>query len=358
MLKNRKYLGEYRYNNIVTPGGIPAIVPEDIFNRAVDILENNKRAPARKKAKEDYLLTTKLFCGDCLAMMVGDSAQKSNGNIYRYYKCVGAKKHICRKKAVRKEWIEEIAFKLTMKILMSDDDLQKIADRIMELQKAENTIIPILERHLEDIRTSIDNILKAIEMGVCTRSTKTRLEELEAEEERIKCDIEREQMGSQLITEDQIWYIFDKFRKMDLSMPKQRQRLFDSFLQSIVLFDDRLIISFNYRSQPVTIMLDQLIEFVNGDISDLKSSASPIIKSTTHRVVLFVILDFYGIRTPCSCARATTQNVRRSAIKFSHKLHPHVGVQIPGWVTKNKSTTLRVVLLFLSKPQAWYIITR
>ena len=289
MLKNRKYLGEYRYNNIVTPGGIPAIVPEDIFNRAVTILESNKRAPARKKAKEDYLLTTKLFCGDCLAMMVGDSAQKSNGNIYRYYKCVGAKKHICRKKAVRKEWIEEIAFMLTMKILMSDDDLQKIADRIMDLQKAENTIIPILERQLEDIRASIDNILKAIEMGVCTRSTKTRLEELEAEEERIKCDIEREQMGSQLITEDQIWYIFDKFRKMDLSMPRQRQRLFDSFLQSIVLFDDRLIISFNYRSQPVTIMLDQLIEFVNGDISDLKSSASPIRKAQRLALCFFRI---------------------------------------------------------------------
>lgn len=293
MLKNRKYLGEYRYNNIVTPGGIPAIVPEDIFNRAVAILESNKRAPARKKAKEDYLLTTKLFCGDCLAMMVGDSAQKSNGNIYRYYKCVGAKKHICHKKAVRKEWIEEIAFKLTMKILMSDDDLQKIADRIMELQKTENTIIPILERQLEDIRASIDNILKAIEMGVCTRSTKTRLEELEAEEERIKCDIEREQMGSQLITEDQIWYIFDKFRKMDLSMPKQRQRLFDSFLQSIVLFDDRLIISFNYRSQPVTIMLDQLIEFVNGDISDLKSSASP--KNKTRTAFGFYFIQAVGL---------------------------------------------------------------
>lgn len=200
-------------------------------------------------------------------------------NIYRYYKCVGAKKHICRKKAVRKEWIEEIAFMLTMKILMSDDDLQKIADRIMELQKAESTMIPVLERQLEDVRASIDNILKAIEMGVCTRSTKARLEELEEEEERIKCDIECEQKSSQLITEDQIWYIFDKFRKMDLTMPKQRQRLFDSFLQSIVLFDDRLIISFNYRSQPVTIMLDQLIEFVNGDISDLKSSASPIRKA-------------------------------------------------------------------------------
>ena len=136
-------------------------------------------------------------------------------------------------------------------------------------------MIPVLERQLEDVRTSIDNILKAIEMGVCTRSTKTRLEELEAEEERIKGDICREQLDSRLVTEDQIWYIFDKFRSMDLTMPQQRQRLFDSFLQSIVLFDDRLIISFNYRSQPVTIMLDQLVEFVNGGGSDLGSTASP-----------------------------------------------------------------------------------
>ena len=229
------------------------------------------------------MLTTKLFCGNCLAMMIGESGQKSNGNIYRYYKCAGAKKHVCDKKTVRKEWIEDIALQLTMKILMSDEDLQKIADRIMELQKSENTLIPALERQLEDVRVSIDNILKTIEMGVCTRSTKARLEELESEEERIKGDICREQLDSRLVTEDQIWYIFDKFRQMDLSMPKQRQRLLDSFLQSIVLFDDKLIISFNYRSQPVTIMLDQLVDFINGSGSDLVSAASPNWTRRTHK---------------------------------------------------------------------------
>ena len=33
MLKNRKYIGEYSYRHIVTPGGIPAIVPQDLFDR-------------------------------------------------------------------------------------------------------------------------------------------------------------------------------------------------------------------------------------------------------------------------------------------------------------------------------------
>ena len=301
MLKNRNYIGEYHYKDFVTPGGVPAIVPEDIFNRAVTLMNSNKRAPARKKAKEDYLLTTKLFCGHCHAMMVGESGQKSNGTIYRYYKCAGAKKHICSKKTVRKEWIEDIALNLIMNILISDNDLQKIADRIMELQKAENTVIPVLERQLEDVRLSIDNIVKAIEMGVCSRSTQTRLEELEAEEDRIKGDICRERLDSRMITEDQIWYIFDKFRNMDLSMPKQRQRLIDSFLQSIVLFDDKLIISFNYRSHPVTILLDQLIGFINDNRSDLKTTASPTKKTDTADAVFVFCLRFFIESNSANC---------------------------------------------------------
>lgn len=28
-----KYIGEYRYNDIVHPNGMPSIVPEDLFNR-------------------------------------------------------------------------------------------------------------------------------------------------------------------------------------------------------------------------------------------------------------------------------------------------------------------------------------
>ena len=250
-------------------------------------MASNNRAPARKKAKEEYLLTTKLFCGKCLSLMVGESGQKSNGNIYRYYKCAGVKKHICDKKTVRKEWIEEIALRLTMKLLMNDSDLKIIVDKIMKLQLAENTIVPVLKCQLADVRSSIDNMLKAIEMGICNRSTKIRLDELEAEEKRIEEDIYREQSKSHLVTEEQIWYIINKFRQMDLSMPKQRQRLLDSFLHSIILFDDKLIISFQYRSQPVTVMLDQLIEFLQDRRSDLKSSASPTKEKSIAFAVLF-----------------------------------------------------------------------
>ena len=34
MLKSRTYIGEYRYDTHVVPGGVPAIVPVELFDRA------------------------------------------------------------------------------------------------------------------------------------------------------------------------------------------------------------------------------------------------------------------------------------------------------------------------------------
>ena len=47
MLHNRKYIGEYRYNDIVRPNGISAIVPEDLFNRVQERMAAPKKAPAK-----------------------------------------------------------------------------------------------------------------------------------------------------------------------------------------------------------------------------------------------------------------------------------------------------------------------
>ncbi len=63
MLKNRRYIGELSFRDIVVPDAIPVIVPKDLFDRVQKRLDKNKRAPACGKADEEYLLTTKLFCG-------------------------------------------------------------------------------------------------------------------------------------------------------------------------------------------------------------------------------------------------------------------------------------------------------
>lgn len=122
-------------------------------------------------------------------MMVGDSGQKKNGNIYRYYKCAAAKRHECNKKTIRKDLIEDFVIAHTMYSITDEDSMQKIIGQVLALQNEENAVIPVLETQLKNVRSSIDNLVKAMEAGVFTRSTKARLEELEAEEERLQASI-------------------------------------------------------------------------------------------------------------------------------------------------------------------------
>lgn len=88
ILHNRSYVGEFRYRDVVVPDGIPAIVPQDLFDRVQEKLAKNKKAPARHKAEDDYLLTTKLFCGYCGAYLCGESGTSRTGKVHHYYKCV------------------------------------------------------------------------------------------------------------------------------------------------------------------------------------------------------------------------------------------------------------------------------
>ena len=60
MLSNRRYMGEYYYRDIVIPDGIPAIVPKDLFLRVQERMSKNKNSPARYRADEHYILSTKL----------------------------------------------------------------------------------------------------------------------------------------------------------------------------------------------------------------------------------------------------------------------------------------------------------
>ena len=69
---------------------------------------------------------------------------------------------------------------MVMAMIMDDAAIDAIVSMLMDLQDRENTNLPLYERQLAEINTSIENLLNAIQQGILTRSTKARLEELEA----------------------------------------------------------------------------------------------------------------------------------------------------------------------------------
>ena len=97
-----------------------------------------------------------------------------------FYKCAAAKKKkTCDKKAVRKQWLEDLVVNETMKLVEDDASMNAIIAKVMELQNQESTDLPIYEKQLKETEVGITNMLNAIQMGILTSSTKERLEALE-----------------------------------------------------------------------------------------------------------------------------------------------------------------------------------
>jgi len=259
LLKNRRYIGEYKYGDTVTPDGMPAIVPKDIFNRVQERMEKNKHKPAAKKADEEYLLTTKLFCGLDGVMMVGVGGTSKTGVVHHYYKC-GNKiyRKTCDKKTVRKNKIERYIVYLTKEYVLKDKNINRIADSVVELQKRENTTIPFLQKQLVDIQKRIDNLLNAIEEGLFNTSAKGRLDGLETKKADLEIAIAKEKIAKTPLTKEQIVFWVSKFKDGDIDNLKYRQQMIDIFVNSVYLYEDRVVIAFNFKDGTKTVTLIEL----------------------------------------------------------------------------------------------------
>ncbi len=258
LLSNRKYIGEYKYNDIVIPDAVPTIIDKELFERVARRLKTNKYAPARHKAEEAYLLTTKLFCGKCGAYMVGETGTARNKSVHRYYKCVNAKKHTCNKKAVRKEWIEDLAVQKALEILHDDTTVDYLVHRIYDLQTGENPRLPRLREQLADVEKRIQNIVQALEQGIIFESTKDRLAALEKERNELSLTIAQEQIKKPFLTKEQIRFGIEKFKDLDISTQEGKQRLIDGFINAIYLYDDRITFTFNYKDGTKTVHFSEL----------------------------------------------------------------------------------------------------
>ncbi len=279
LLNNRRYIGEYRFRDMVTPEAIPAIVPKDLFDRVQEKMAKNKKAPARHKAEEDYLLTTKLFCGNCGAFMAGESGTSRTGEVYRYYKCATAKRKrgTCRKRSVKKDWIENLVVDETMKMVMDDQAIDAIVSMLIELQDREDVTLPLYEQQMKETETAIQNMLNAIQQGVLTKSTKERLEELERRQEELKVKIDCEKLAKPKISAEFMGFWLRRFRKLDVTKLEHRRMLIDTFINAIFLYDDKVVITFNYKDGTDTISFSDLkaAEAQGNTGSDLNCSLAP-----------------------------------------------------------------------------------
>lgn len=313
MLNNRRYIGEYTFQDITIPDGIPAIIPQDLFDRVQDRLAKNRKAPARAKAVENYLLTTKLFCGHCGTAMHGESGKARNGSIHRYYKCHAAKKKLngCKKKAVKKDWIENLVVNETMAMLMDDNMIDTIVTMFMRMQDEQPTDLPIYEKQLRETETAIDNIVNAIMGGLASKALQAKLTELEATQQELQALIAQEKLEKPKVTARQMTFFLHRFRKLDMTQEKHRQALIDTFVNAVFVHDDKILIGYNFQDGTRTITLTDVQTATDESGSDLEMFGVP--KNADTQVGIRILL-FREERTQKSNAGIVNQDTGKACV--------------------------------------------
>ena len=112
-------------------------------------------------------------------------------------------------------------------------------------------------------------MLNAIQAGIFNVSTKRRLDELEATKEKLELSIIKEEMKKPQFTREQIQFYILQFRKVDTNTLEGRRRLIDGFVNSVVVYDDYILVTFNYKEGAEQITFEQI------ERSDLSSLGGP-----------------------------------------------------------------------------------
>lgn len=269
MLKNKRYIGIYTYKGKEIPDGMPRIISDELFNKVAEIMEKNRKAPARARAKVEYLLTTKLFCGRCKEMMTGYSATGKQGVKYNYYICNGRKAKKCEKGMVKKDYIENLVLSECRKIL-SPKNIEKIAKEVSAMCEAERDTsnLRYLQRRLAESERKRDNALNAIVETNIPRlraNLYDRIAQLEEEQEHLKAEIAKETMPFPSLTEPKIRFFLTALKKGSMTDEKYKKLLIKILVNKIYLYDDRMTITFNSGDDTVEINDRLLCELEEND---------------------------------------------------------------------------------------------
>lgn len=254
ILRNDKYIGVYRFDDVVLEDAIPPIIDRDLFDKVQSLLKHNYGARAKNKAKADYLLTTKVFCGHCGEPMIGECGTSKTGKVYNYYKCAGRKvKRTCDKKIEKKEWLEKTVVQFTVNRVLTNDNIEKISAKAMKLiekEQQDTSLLTELRNQLTDTNKRIKNLMSAIEQGIVTPTTKSRLEELEQNHREIEGQIAREEMKKPLLTKERIEYWLYQFKSGNIEDIEYQRKIIDTLVNSVYVYDNddngrKIVLTFN-----------------------------------------------------------------------------------------------------------------
>lgn len=280
LLKNKKYIGVYIYDKQEVENGVPRIVSDELFNEVAYKLAKNRKAPARARAKVEYFLTTKLFCGHCKSLMTGFSGTSKTGKKYNYYGCNTARNKKCAKKNVAKLELENHVVNKCRKLL-TDKNISVIAKEVAALceQESNNPELKRLRNAVKKNEKQTMNLmesLKICEIESVKQSIFEELAKMDTQKKDLIKAVAKEEVQKVGLEKRDIVFFLTQLKKGDINDVKYRRTLINIFVNAIYLYDTdngrtRISMVLNVGDREITVDEILLNRIEQGD-TDNKSS--------------------------------------------------------------------------------------
>ena len=208
ILTNPKYQGTYIFNRcsaknitgtrnthllkdaediISIDGGCPQIVPTEVYENVQKRITEHKHTGGRQNAKENYLLSGKVFCKECGRSMVGNTRYSGRDKtLYITYRCP-SKRYCCSNKEINRDYLEKYVVELLEAEILNSSSLLYIEKQLESLSSAPPQPDYEAEAKLAEVNTALKNVADAVAQGLLSEALITRLRELEQK----KTELER-----------------------------------------------------------------------------------------------------------------------------------------------------------------------
>ncbi|MBI5304002.1 MAG: recombinase family protein [Chloroflexi bacterium] len=222
ILSNETYAGVWRYGKRIGFQGlggkraqdelvtvqVPALIDRGLFDAAEKRRSLNKLR-AKRNSKREYLLSGHIRCTVCDYAMTG--AHKSNGQGSRFYRCgryrfTQLEKGVCKRKQVRADLLEEIAWNYILSLIENAKDFEA-ALRLAQKREQESfepkreQLQTLMEQIAEDEQkaTELADTLFQTSEGTVKKMLQEKIAEFERlHDERLK---RRDELQSALTTQ-------------------------------------------------------------------------------------------------------------------------------------------------------------
>src|SRR5699024_585424 len=197
---------------------------------------------SRFKGKSLYILSGLLHCGHCGARIAGHAGKKlKNGEQLRYYTCYtkrGSPKHMitkdsCDKKFERKDLLEDKLIKQNKQLKFSD--VKRINDDNEHIQ------IHTLNKEILLNDNHISNLVDLFANGnILTDILNDKINGLNKKKESMRVRIE--ELGNNRVDTSDIEKLIPSLNNIDKWDAEEQQVAIIKLIDSITLYDDRLVI--------------------------------------------------------------------------------------------------------------------